>query len=104
MLKLAQFQVDAFASKCFAGLHDVVSAHTFFISFASVTQSPPLPLHGTPLCFLPGNPAAVLLLPFGRRLGDHTRKAIAAENNLSETAFVEELTSRAEDSFARGFT
>jgi predicted PhzF superfamily epimerase YddE/YHI9 len=31
-----------------------------------------------------GNPAAVLLLPYGLTLSDVTMKAIAAENNLSE--------------------
>lgn len=36
-----------------------------------------------------GNPAAVVLLP--ERLDDSTLQAIAAENNLSETAFVLEL-------------
>jgi predicted PhzF superfamily epimerase YddE/YHI9 len=38
-----------------------------------------------------GNPAAVCLLSGDAALSDELRLAIAAENNLSETAFVEPL-------------
>ncbi len=37
---------------------------------------------------LTGNPAAVALLPFGHAAGDDTLLAVAAELNLSETAFL----------------
>lgn len=39
-----------------------------------------------------GNPAAVCLLRPGVTLSDETRQKIAAEMNLSETAFVEPVS------------
>ena len=39
-----------------------------------------------------GNPAAIVLLPHGSAFDDALLLNVAAENNLSETAFVEPLT------------
>ena len=41
-----------------------------------------------------GNPAAVCMLPSTCTLDDSTRQQIAAEMNLSETAFLERLSDR----------
>merc|ERR1711865_1110808 len=49
-----------------------------------------------------GNPAAIMLLPFSFSPPDRTLLQIAAENNLSETAFVQELSSHPQDNFATG--
>ena len=49
-----------------------------------------------------GNPAAVMLVPHGVRMHDTLLNKIAAENNLSETAFVQPLSSKPSDSFERG--
>lgn len=49
-----------------------------------------------------GNPAAVMLMPFGLGASDTLLCKIAAENNLSETAFVEPISSSTADSFELG--
>lgn len=51
---------------------------------------------------LRGNPAAVALLPATRALDDERMRLIAAENNLSETAFVTPLSEAEGDGFERG--
>ena len=41
-----------------------------------------------------GNPAAVVLVEEGKVIGEEQMKKLAAEMNLSETAFVQELPGR----------
>jgi len=49
-----------------------------------------------------GNPAAIMLVPHGVAMSDAFLTDIAAENNLSETAFVQPLTADTKDSFEHG--
>ena len=49
-----------------------------------------------------GNPAAVMLMPHGLETHDSLLLNIAAENNLSETAFVQPLSASRDDDFGSG--
>jgi len=49
-----------------------------------------------------GNPAAVMLIPHGMETPDSLLLNIAAENNLSETAFLQPISREPEDSWERG--